>query len=272
MPSCPGSPLPAKVSHAFCMSEESRSTTGPFPRTPVPPGCGPHRTRTGAPARGRRRGGRRRPATPIRRDRRTPLHPGRRAPPRAAGSATERRCRSRPPPRRRWGRRTARPAPGVAARRSPHQVDRDTRQGVSHPAPHPFLVEGKQGGVAEAEERQLVAVGPNKEVDSDGGAAGDGSQRVLRQELPVDDGQEGQRHHAGVRPALANLLRRGDELSGRDTLQGRAVARRHSQHSTQLAPPTAPPLRSCVRGPRHSGRWHAETGPTPSAYRATCTR
>ena len=143
------------------------------------------------------------------------------------------------------------------SRRRPVGVDHLRRghvgHGVRHPARHAVLVERHQRGVAEAEERQLVPVGPDQQVDAGRGAVGDRGQRMIGQQDAVDDRKERQRDHPRVRAPLAHLFGGGHEFGRRNALQCLPAARRDAQHSRQ---PISGSLRLLDRVHVHAAALH----------------
>ena len=119
----------------------------------------------------------------------------------------------------------------------------------------PVVVERHEGGVAETEERQLVPVRPDQEIDPGRGAVGHRGQRVVGQQDAVDDREERKRDHPRVRAPLADLLGGGHELGRRHPFERRPGARRDPQDGRQSVAPLAPPRPPSARAPRRSARW-----------------
>ena len=114
-----------------------------------------------------------------------------------------------------------------------HLGDRHVRDRGGHPALDALVVHLHQRRVADTEQRQLVAVGADQEVDADRRARRHRGQRVGGQEHAVDHRQVWQRHQARIGAPPPELLRGGHQLIGRHARQRRPVARRQPEDRHQ---------------------------------------
>ena len=90
-----------------------------------------------------------------------------------------------------------------------------------------------QGGIAQTEQRELVAVRPDEQVDTGRRTIGHGGQRMPGQPGPVHDGKVGQGKHPRVRTAPAELFGGRDQLGRRHPLEQRSAGAGDAQHGSE---------------------------------------
>ena len=142
-----------------------------------------------------------------------------------------------------------------------HLRRRHVGNGIRHPARDTVRIERHQSGIAQPEERQLVPVRPDQQVDAHRGSIGHSGQRMVGQQHTVDDGKERKRDHPRVRTPLPQLLGGGNEFGGRNSLQCISRTRRDAEDSRQ---PLRRPLRLGDRVHVHSPALHDGASEEPS--------
>ncbi len=140
-------------------------------------------------------------------------------------------------------------------------VGRHVGYGIDEPAPHAIRVERREGGIAQTEQRELVAVRSDEQVDT-------GRRTVCHrgQRMPGQSGAR-RRPEGGARAASPGQAAGGRAprwprptrmpvpLGGVRGWGGRRPGPRPA------APPFAPPPPPCGPTGRRSARWPGETGP-----------